>query len=209
MNRDQFSGLAVGLTAGLLVAVLAGLFGYQIGRAGRVLRDDGEPVTAAPASSAPAAPAPAAPAPAAPAGVPVDASQQIAAATQVVQTDPKNRQAWVALGNLYFDTHQPQKSIDAYARALELQPDDPDVLTDQGVMFRAAGAYDKAVANFQKANRLRPEHLPSLYNLGVVYAFDLKDVPKAEEAWNKLIQLAPSSENATQARAALAQLKGK
>ena len=50
MNRDQFSGLAVGLAAGLLVALLAGLFGYQIGRAGRVLRDDGEPVTAAPAS---------------------------------------------------------------------------------------------------------------------------------------------------------------
>ena len=178
-NRDQFSGLAVGLSAGLLVAVLAGLFGYQIGRAGRVLRDDGEPVSAAAASPATAA-APAAPAPA---GVPLDASQQIAAATQVVQSDPKNRQAWVALGNLYFDTHQPQKSIDAYARALELQPDDPDVLTDQGVMFRAAGAYDKAVANFQKANRLRPDHLQSLYNLGVVYAFDLKDVPKAEEAW--------------------------
>jgi tetratricopeptide (TPR) repeat protein len=206
MNRDQFSGLAVGLSAGLLVAVLAGLFGYQIGRAGRVLKDGGEPVTAAPTSSA--APPAAAPA-ASPADVPLDASQQIAAATQVVQSDPKNRQAWVALGNLYYDTRQPQKSIDAYARALELQPDDPDVLTDQGVMFRAVGAFDKAVANFQKANRLRPDHLQSLYNLGVVYAFDLKDVPRAEEAWNKLIQIAPASENATQARAALAQLKGK
>jgi cytochrome c-type biogenesis protein CcmH/NrfG len=204
MNRDHLTGLAIGLAAGLLVALLAGLFGFQIGRAGRVLRDGQQPVMAAPAAVSPGAAPPAA---AAPAGVPLDASEQIAAATQVVQQDPKNRQAWVALGNLYFDTHQHQKSIDAYARALELQPDDPDVLTDQGVMYRAVGTYDKAVANFEKANRLRPGHLQSLYNLGVVYAFDLKNVPKAEEAWNKLIQLAPTSENAAQAREALAQLK--
>jgi tetratricopeptide (TPR) repeat protein len=203
MNRDQLSGLAVGLSAGLLVAVLAALFGFQIGRAGRVLKDGGEPVTAAPASAAPAPAAPAA------GGASLDTAEQISAATQVVQRDPRNRQAWVALGNLYFDTHQPQKSVDAYAKALELQPDDPDVLTDQGVMYRALGSYDKAVANFEKANRIRPEHLQSLYNLGVVYAFDLKNLPRAEEAWNKIIQLAPGSENAAQAREALAQIKGK
>jgi cytochrome c-type biogenesis protein CcmH/NrfG len=207
MNRDHLLGLGVGLAAGLLIALLAGLFGFQIGRAGRVLTDQ-EPITAAPAAGRPA---PAAPAPAPEPGgaVPVDAAEQITAASQVVQRDPKNREAWVALGNLYFDTHQPQKSIDAYARALELRPDDPNVLTDQGVMFRAVGSYDKAVANFQRANQLDPGHLQSLYNLGVVYGFDLKNVPKAEEAWNKIIQLAPSSENATQARQALAQLKGK
>ncbi len=141
--------------------------------------------------------------------MPVDAAEQIAAATQVVQRDPKNLQAWIGLGNLYFDTHQPQKSIDAYAHALELNPNDPNVLTDQGVMYRAIGAFDKAVANFQKANQLDPKHLQSLYNLGVVYAFDLKNGAKAEEAWNKIIQLAPTSENASQARQALAQLKGK
>ncbi len=205
MNRDHLTGLAVGLAAGLLVALLAGLFGFQIGRAGRVLREP-DATVAAPAGRP--APAPAA-APAADPGVALDAAQQIAAANDVVQRDPKNLQAWVALGNLYFDTHQPQKSIDAYTKALELKPDDPNVLTDQGVMYRAVGAYDKAIANFQKANRIDPGHLQSLYNLGVVYAFDLKNSAKAEEAWNRLIQTAPDSENAKQAREALAQIKGK
>ncbi len=205
MNRDHLTGLAIGLAAGLFVALLAGLFGFQIGRAGGVLRQP-EPTMAAPV--APAA-APAAAPGAQAGGVPLDAAQQIAAANDVVQRDPRNLQAWVALGNLYFDTHQPQKSIDAYARALELNPNDANVLTDQGVMYRAVGAYDKAVANFEKANRLDPNHLQSLYNLGVVYAFDLKNDAKAEEAWNKLIQTAPDSENAKQAREALAQIKGK
>ncbi len=199
MNRDHLVGLAVGLSAGLLVAVLAGILSFQIGRAGRVLKD--QPEVAAPAAAA----APAAPGP----SVPLDAAEQITATRRVTEQDPKNVQAWIALGNLYFDTHQPQQSIDAYARALQLQPDNPDVLTDQGVMYRAVGAFDKAIANFQKANQLKPDHLQSLYNLGVVYAFDLKDLPKAEAAWNKILQLAPTSENAEQARQALAQIKGK
>jgi cytochrome c-type biogenesis protein CcmH/NrfG len=197
VTGDHLLGLAIGLAVGLL-------FGFQIGRAGRVLKDR-EPVMAAPVAATPAPPAPQD----AGGAVPLDAAEQLAAARQVTDQDPKNVRAWITLGNLYFDTHQPQKSIDAYARALELQPDNPDVLTDQGVMLRAVGAFDKAVANFQKANRIDPKHLQSLYNMGVVYAFDLKDVPKAEEAWNRVIQLAPQSENASQAREALAKLKKK
>lgn len=205
MNRDHLVGLAIGLAAGLLIAVLAALFAFQIGRAGRLLREP-EPVTAAPAAPQPS---PDAQAPGASGGVPLDAAEQIATATQVVQRDPKNLKAWVTLGNMYFDTHQPQKSIDAYAHALELEPNNPDVLTDQGVMYRAIGSYDKAIANFTRASQIKPDHLQSLYNLGVVYGFDLKNVPRAEEAWNRIIQLAPNSENASQARQALAQLKAK
>jgi cytochrome c-type biogenesis protein CcmH/NrfG len=144
-----------------------------------------------------------------PDAAPPDAAARIDVARRVVDQDPKNVRAWIELGNLYFDTKQPQKSVDAYAKALELAPANPDVLTDQGVMFRALGSYDRAVANFQKATELDPGHLQSLYNLGVVYAFDLKDTPKAEAVWNKLIQLAPQSDNAIQARQALAQLHAK
>ncbi len=202
MNRSFLLGFATGVAACLAVVLLLGIvFAVQIGRAGRLFKE--EPVTAAPA--APAAPAPGAPA----GGAPLDAREQIAAAQTVVQQDPKNLQAWIALGNLYFDTHQHEKSIDAYARALELKPDDPNVLTDQGIMFRAVGAFDKAIANFQKASQIDPGHLQSLFNLGVVYGYDLKNLPKAEEAWNRLIQLAPSSENAKQARQAMAELRGK
>jgi cytochrome c-type biogenesis protein CcmH/NrfG len=200
LNRHLLIGAAVGLALGLLV-------GYQVGRAGRILKEP-EPVVAAPLpSAAPASPAPAVPS--APASAaPIDASAQIAAAQGVVEKDPKNVRAWVALGNLYFDTHQAQKSVDAYARALELQPDDPDVLTDQGVMYRALGAFDKAVANFERASNIAPQHLQSLFNLGVVYGFDLKDRAKAEAAWNRILRMAPASDQAAQARQALAELQG-
>jgi len=201
VNRSFFLGGAVGLAMGLLVA----LFAYQIGRAGGRLRAD-EPVIAAP-TGAPPAPGSAADAAAAAEGGPTpELANHIAVLEQVVRSDPKNHDAWVQLGNAYFDSHQHQQSVDAYARALQLRPDDPNVLTDQGIMYRALRQYDRALANFQQANRLDPKHLQSLYNQGVVYGFDLHDRTRAEEAWNKLIRLAPGSDDANRARAAMAQL---
>jgi len=137
----------------------------------------------------------------------VSENPHVAAAQQILARDPKNVKAWIALGNEYFDAHQPQKSIDAYAKALELDPKNPDVLTDQGVMYRDIGAFDKAIANFKRASQVDPRHVQSLYNMGVVYAFDLKDAKRAAEAWNRVIEVAPASPQAAQARRALDEMK--
>jgi cytochrome c-type biogenesis protein CcmH/NrfG len=124
-----------------------------------------------------------------------------------VLADPKNHNAWVALGNEYFDSHQAQKSVDAYAKALALKPNDPNVLTDQGVMYRQLGQFDKAIANFQKANKLEPNHVQSIFNLGIVYANDLNKPAEAAKAWNQVLATAPGSEQAAQARQMLSQMK--
>ena len=159
-----------------------------------------------PAAPTAGAPAPAAAAPAPPAAV-GDYQQRILAAEQIVRQDPKNVRAWIQLGNDYFDTKQPQRAIDAYGRALELEPNSPDVLTDQGVMYREVGAFEKAIANFKKAGELDPKHVQSLYNLGVVYAHDLKDRTKAAQAWRRVIDVAPGSPQAQQALQGLAELQ--
>jgi cytochrome c-type biogenesis protein CcmH/NrfG len=128
-----------------------------------------------------------------------DLRPQIAAAEQVVTREPKNADAWVSLGNLYFDAHQPQKAVDAYAEALQLKPDQPGVLSDQGVMYRELKAFEKAAANLEKAHKLAPTHAPTLFNLGLVYA-DLRQLEKAAAAWNKLIENAPKSPEAANAK---------
>ena len=133
--------------------------------------------------------------------------QRIAIAKQLVAQNPKDVQAWISLGNDYFDTKQQQAAIDAYGKALELNPKNPDVLTDQGVMYRDLGQYDKALANFQKANQIDPNHMQSLMNIGVVFAYDLKDTKRAEEAWLKVIATDKSGRFAGQAGAAIAELR--
>ena len=143
-------------------------------------------------------------------GSPADYSQRIAEAEKILAQDPKNYQVWVQLGNDYFDTEQPQKSVNAYSKALEIdsnRQDTPNVLTDQGVMYRKMGLFDKAVANFEKAGQLDPKHLQSLYNLGVVYANDLKQTDKAIAAWQRYVALDPMSPQGQQVKAMIDELK--
>ncbi|MDD2273387.1 MAG: tetratricopeptide repeat protein [Desulfuromonadaceae bacterium] len=138
-------------------------------------------------------------------GSPVDYSQRISQAEKVVAQDPKNLNAWISLGNDYFDMEQPQKSINAYGKALEIEPNNPDILTDQGIMFRKVGWYDKALTNFEKAGKIEPNHLQSLYNIGLVYAVDLKQPEKATSYWRRYLQLDSSSQTAMQIKSMMAQ----
>jgi cytochrome c-type biogenesis protein CcmH/NrfG len=214
LNRNIMLALAGGLAAGLFMGYF--LFSGES-------KDGGGPVVAA--SAAPLMPVPSlgggvpgampgAMSGAMPGAMPgagalpsPEVQARIARIEAAVLADPKNHDAWVALGNDYFDSHQFQKAVDAYAKALALKPDDPNVLTDQGVMFRNLGQFDRALANFQKSNKLDPAHVQSLFNMGVVYANDLHKPDEAAKAWNKVIATAPGSDQAAQARQMLSQLK--
>ncbi len=184
LNRDAVGGLIVGLSLG----ILGGFF------LGQRFRSYSQP---APVAQVPAPIPP----------QQSEAQSRIFAAAQATIQDPKDRQAWVALGHAYFDSHRPQQAVEAYAKALALDPNDPDVLTDQGIMYRDLKAFDKAIANWEKAQRLDPKHVQSLYNLGIVYAFDLGKPDKAKQAWTRVVEIAPGSPQATQAKSMLAQLK--
>ncbi|HXE97947.1 MAG TPA: tetratricopeptide repeat protein [Dongiaceae bacterium] len=109
-------------------------------------------------------------------------------------------ETWKELGNIYFDTDQPEEAIKAYERSLLLRPEDPDTLNDQGAMYRQTGNFERALANFEKANSIDPYNLESLYNSGYVYLFDLKNIPKALVMWRRYLELESKSETARQVR---------
>jgi cytochrome c-type biogenesis protein CcmH/NrfG len=140
------------------------------------------------------------------AGSPTDYVQRIAQAEKIVAQDPKNLNAWISLGNDYFDTEQAQKAINAYGKALEIDPNNPNVLTDQGVMFRKVGWFDKALANFEKANKIDSNHLQSLFNSGIVYVVDLKQPEKALPFWNKYLKMDANSPTALQIKEMMGQM---
>jgi len=164
----------------LVVGVLGGFLIFSISNVGKGQQ---------PASTIPAG-----------AGSPTDYSARIAEAEKIVAKDPKNINAWLSLGNDYFDTEQTQKAIHAYGKVLEIEPNNPNVLTDQGVMYRKIGWFDKAIANFEKANQIDPKHLQSLFNLGIVYAVDMKDHVKARPYWKKIMEIDPNSPTAMQVK---------
>ena len=120
---------------------------------------------------------------------------------------PDRAEAWVELGNFYFDTDQYQKAIAAYERSLQLKPDDPDVITDMGIMYRRTGNPRKAAELFTLALEKNPRHVQSLFNLGIVRRNELKDIPGAIEAWEQYLQIDPGNVHAVMVRAWLEELK--
>jgi cytochrome c-type biogenesis protein CcmH/NrfG len=130
----------------------------------------------------------------------VNTQQRITELKNIVATDPANFQAWTALGNEYFDSNQYMDAIEAYDKALAIQPNSPDVLTDQGVMFKRLGWFDRAIGNFTKASEIDPTHATSVFNLGIVYRYDLQDFAKAQQAWTRFLEINPNGPGSDRVR---------
>lgn len=136
-------------------------------------------------------------------------SAEIREITRIVETDPKNRAAWVRLGNLHFDANQYADAIQAYTKALELKPDDPDVITDRAVMYRAIGDFKQAASELRRAADMDPKHLNSLMNLGVVLRYDLNDMEGAVRAWQSYLDRNPPPDMAERIRKELEAIRTK
>jgi cytochrome c-type biogenesis protein CcmH/NrfG len=147
------------------------------------------------------------PAPAPSARDTLDATSQIQTLREIVKKDPKNLAAWVELGNLYFDTDQPKEAIEAYKQYLAVKPENPDVRTDMGIMYRKLGDFDRAVEEFRKAAQNDPRHINSRYNLGLVLLHDKQDMKAAIKAWEDYLKVDSRSERAERIRAQIEKMK--
>jgi cytochrome c-type biogenesis protein CcmH/NrfG len=117
--------------------------------------------------------------------------EMTAALAAEVERSPGNFQAWVQLGNLYYDSNDPEKAFAAYEKALGLEPNHADILTDLGVMYRRSGRPKQAVASFDRAISIDPSHETARFNKGVVLVHDLNDTAGAIAVWQALSEINP------------------
>ncbi len=113
---------------------------------------------------------------------------------EFLKENPENAEAWVQLGNLFFDSNRFADSIEAYERSLELAPANPNVLTDLGVMYRRNKAPEKAVKAFDRAIAAQPTHETARFNKGIVLMHDLNNLEGAIQAWEGLVEMNPMAE---------------
>lgn len=106
---------------------------------------------------------------------------------------PDDAQAWIELGNAFFDLDRFGDAISAYEKSLSMQPDNPHVLTDLGVMYRRNKEPEKALEAFNKAIAVQPDFEPAWFNKGIVYMHDLNDSSKAIDAWEQLLKVNPTA----------------
>lgn len=107
--------------------------------------------------------------------------------------DPANRKLYVELGNACFDAHLHERAIQAYEKALEMDPKDADVLTDVGIMYRETGAFDTALARFRQAQAVDAAHINAAFNEGVVLYYDLNRKKEALARWQRLLDANPAA----------------
>ena len=138
--------------------------------------------------------------PAASGSNPLEVASKIQTLKEILKKDPKNLPAWVEMGNLYFDSGQPKEAIEAYSQYLTIKPDNPDVRTDLGIMYRSLGDFDRAIAEFRKAAESDPKHAHSRYNIGIVLLHDKEDIKGAIKAWGEYLKVDPKSERAERIR---------
>lgn len=194
----------------ILAIVIAFLFGFVTGATVAILKGrkgiEGQAMIQKPPQMAPQVP-PGAPPPSPQAPNPAEVASKTQALKDIVKRDPKNLSAWEELGNLYFDSNQPREAIEAYSQYLSIKPDNADVRTDMGIMYRRLGEFDRAIEEFKKAAQSDPKHVNSRYNLGLVLLHDKQDIKGAVKAWEEYLKVDQKSERAERVRSQLDKIR--
>ncbi|MFZ4439361.1 MAG: tetratricopeptide repeat protein [Syntrophales bacterium] len=126
---------------------------------------------------------------------PAIAAQNEASLRSLLMANPKNLEALIQLGNLYYDQGQHLQAVEWYGKALEIDPRNPDVRTDRGTSYWNLSRPDEAIAEFQKSLQVNPGHSQTLYNMGLVYLQGKNNTAEAKKAWQKLLATNPNYPN--------------
>ncbi len=125
-----------------------------------------------------------------------------------LESNPKDLDTLIQLGNLYYDDKKFDSAIVYYGKALDIDPTNVGVRTDRGTSFWNLGKTDEAIAEFQKSLQIDPSHAQTLFNLGIVYLHGRTDVTAARNAWEKLLATNPNYPQRDQLRQMLASMSG-
>lgn len=188
MSKDS---LVVGL-AGVFFGILVGwIIGSQQG-------------TVAPAPPAAAA---SQPANSGAAATPALDETRASALKTTAQQNPGDSVTRVQLGNLYFDAGRFSEAAEWYEAALKIRPQDVNASTDLGIAYYYMNQADKALQQFDRSLTIDPKHGKTLLNIGIVRAFGKQDLKGAAEAWQRVLVVAPGSDEARAAQQALEGVK--
>jgi tetratricopeptide (TPR) repeat protein len=169
------------------------LIGWVIGT-----QRSGPAVTAAPAPAA----AQASSAPAEDPPPPVDEAR-VAELEKRAQAEPANASVRVDLGNLFYDSRKFDRAATWYEAALKIAPNDVNANTDLAVCYYMLQQTDRALAQIDRSLALDGAHPKTLLNQGIIRAWGKQDLKGAAESWERVLTVAPNSEEARLAQQGL------
>ena len=74
---------------------------------------------------------------------------------------------WVEKGAKYFDKGKYNQAIDVYKKALDIEPENVDVLIKLGLSYRHLEAYDTAIDFYDQALNIEPDNKIAISALSI------------------------------------------
>lgn len=137
----------------------------------------------------------------------IKSPQEVQQLELLAKANPKNADAWTALGNAQMDAQRFAEAIISYQRSLDLDPKNVNVRVDMGTCYRGVGQPERAVEEYRKGMKFDPRHAMAHMNAGVVLAFDLNRKAEAVKEFEKYLELSPNAPNAADIRQEIQRLK--
>lgn len=189
MNRDNLLFLVIGVLVGFITGYL---LEEQMAEIQPPLRVHGATeATGVPSTAGmPPGAGPGAAAPGGGGGPAVAAVRQL---QERVNQNPDDADAVLGLANANFDISNWSRAVELYERYLELKPGDADVLSDLGICYRAQGDFASAMASFDKAIAIQPDHWLARFNKAIVLGIDQGDLDAAGKVVAEMREMRPDA----------------
>ena len=118
-----------------------------------------------------------------------DVDGAVAAYRKALVHNPVNPRVHLSLGKIYYtEKGLYYESVNAYKRAIELDPGSVEARMGLGEVYEDKGLYKEAIEEYRKVIDLDAKHTGALYNLALV--FEKVDPREAIAQWERYIQLA-------------------
>lgn len=102
---------------------------------------------------------------------------------------------WHNIAKYYMRVGRFEESEENYQKAIDLEPRNPFVLNDYGLMFYLQKEYKQALVHFEQAHQLAPKNTMIIHYLGLVN-IQLKNQRKAKEYFQLILKYEPYNQEA-------------
>src|SRR5574341_899187 len=107
-------------------------------------------------------------------------SAMVSLAALVFEINPPNAEGWALLARTYEVSNRPEDALEAYARALQLNPTQVDALLGRAEYYFKRGEYQLAFADYNQVLQLQGGQYDALYGRAIS-AYALGDIEQARE----------------------------
>lgn len=117
-----------------------------------------------------------------------DYDQAVEYGTMARMIDPSSGEAEKILGDVYGVQKDNAQAIDAYKRALELNGNDPSIMTPLALAYLRSGRYDAGRELLVSVINIEPQNGAAYKYLGFAY-LRLKQMDEASESYSKAVEI--------------------